>query len=58
MSRPYPSRVEVRFSGKDGHVVIDQLRTIDKARLAGRLDVLDPHEAASVLEVLKELFAP
>lgn len=50
--------MEVRFSGKDGHVVINQLRTIDKARLAGRLGVLDPHEAASVLEVLKELFAP
>jgi len=53
LSRPYPSRVEVRFSGKDGHVVIDQLRTIDKARLAGRLGVLDPHEAASVPSVVR-----
>ena len=57
-SRPYPSRVEVRFAGKDGHVVIDQLRTIDKGCLAARLGALDADEAASVLEVLKKLFAP
>ena len=57
-SRPYPSRVEVRFAGKDGQVVIDQLRTVDKGRLAARLGVLDADEAASVLEVLKKLFAP
>jgi len=28
-SRPSPSRVAVRFSGKDGQVVVDQLRTVD-----------------------------
>ncbi len=43
-SRPYPSRVPVRFAGKDGQVVIDQLRTVDKARLAARLGALDAHE--------------
>ena len=57
-SRPYPSRVEVRFAGKDGQVVIDQLRTIDKGCLAARLGALDADEAASVLEVLKKFFAP
>ena len=57
-SRPYPSRVQVRFAGKDGQVVIDQLRTVDKARLATRLGALDAHEAVTVLEVLKEFFAP
>ena len=49
--------MEVRFAGKNGQVVIDQLRTIDKVRLAKRLGVLDADEAASVLEVLKEFFA-
>jgi mRNA interferase MazF len=56
--RPYPSRVPTRFAGKDGQVVIDQLRTVDSARLAKRLGALDPGEAAAVLEVLRELFAP
>jgi mRNA interferase MazF len=55
--RLYPSRVEVRFAGKEGRVVIDQLRTVDKLRLAKRLGVLDGDEAASVLDVLKEFFA-
>jgi mRNA interferase MazF len=57
-SRPYPSRVPVSFAGKDGQVVIDQLRTVDKVRLAARLGALDAHEAAGVLEVLREFFAP
>jgi mRNA interferase MazF len=56
--RAYPSRVPVRFSGKDGQVVIDQLRTVDKARLAKRLGALEPDEATAVLDVLREFFAP
>jgi mRNA interferase MazF len=56
--RPYPSRVATHFDGKDGQVVIDQLRTVDKARLAKRLGTLDAPEAAAVLEVLREFFAP
>ena len=56
--RPYPSRVPVRFDGKDGQVVVDQLRTVDKARLAKRLGALEPDEAAAVLDVLREFFAP
>lgn len=57
-SRPYPSRIEVSFAGKDGQVVLDQIRTVDKVRLASRLGALHADEGASVLGVLKELFAP
>lgn len=56
-NRSYPSCVDVRFAGKDGQVVIDQLRTVDKARLAKRLGVLHPDEATSALRVLGEFFA-
>jgi mRNA interferase MazF len=56
--RPYPSRVPIRFAGKNGQVVVDQLRTVDKIRLARRLGALEPREAAAVLEVLREFFAP
>ena len=55
--RPHPSRVQTHFAGRDGQVVIDQLRTVDKARVAKRLGALDPREAAAVLEVLQEFFA-
>ena len=58
VGRPYPSRVPVRFAGKNGQVVVDQLRTVDKVRLARQLGALEPREAAAVLEVLREFFAP
>lgn len=56
--RPYPSRVPVSFAGRSGQVVVDQLLTVDKARLAKRLGALSPDEAAAVLDVLREFFAP
>ena len=33
----YPTRVVCRFQGKQGQVVLDQIRTVDKTRLARRL---------------------
>jgi mRNA interferase MazF len=56
--RPYPSRVPVRFAGRHGQVVIDQLRTVDKVRLVKRLGRLGDSEVGAVLDVLRELFAP
>ncbi|HSE84368.1 MAG TPA: type II toxin-antitoxin system PemK/MazF family toxin, partial [Thermodesulfobacteriota bacterium] len=35
--RPYPTRVSCKFEGKEGQVVLDQLRTVDKTRLVRRL---------------------
>jgi len=55
--RPYPSHVPVRFAGKDSQVVIDQVRTVDKARLGRRLGALQAREAAAVLDVPREFFA-
>ncbi len=54
----YPTRVACRFKGKAGKVVLDQVRTVDKARLARRLGRLDSRTAARVLEVLQEMFSP
>jgi mRNA interferase MazF len=53
----YPTRVACRFSGKTGEVVLDQLRTVDKSRLAKRLGTLDRTAAARVLDVLRQMFA-
>jgi len=30
--RKYPTRVRCRFGGKEGQVVLDQMRTVDKER--------------------------
>ena len=54
----YPSRVGCRFKGKDGQVVLDQIRTVDRVRLIRKLGRLDNKTSALVLEVLQEMFAP
>lgn len=56
--RPYPSRVACQFEGRSGQVVLDQLRTVDKARLVKRLGEIDAITQAAVLATLAELFAP
>ena len=56
--RAYPTRVPCRFKSKDGQVVLDQIRTLDRARLVKRLGRLDRKTAAVVLDVLQEMFAP
>ena len=55
--RDYPTRVSCRFQGKDGQVVLDQLRTIDKVRLVGRLGRISKSTQEAVLTTLAELFA-
>lgn len=56
-SHEYPFRVACRFAGKDGHIVLDQLRTVDRARLAKRLGALTAVTQAKVLGVLQAMFA-
>ena len=54
----YPTRVVCRFQGKEGQVVLDQIRTVDRSRLIRKLGRIDPKVAEKVLEVLQEMFAP
>ena len=55
--RPYPTRVSCRFQGKQGQIVLDQLRTVDKVRLVKRLGAISPKTCQAVLRVLDEMFA-
>lgn len=56
--QPYPWRVPCHFRGQGGRVALDQLRTVDRARLVRREGALAEAEVAAVLAVLGELFAP
>lgn len=55
--RAYPWRIQCRFQGKTGYVVLDQLRTVDQQRSAARLGRLSPQTLGQVLERLQEMFA-
>jgi mRNA interferase MazF len=54
----YPFRVPCRFGGKAGHVVLDQLRTVDLERLIRRRGQLTATTLKKVLGVLLQMFAP
>ena len=56
--RDYPTRIYCEFQGKQGQVVLDQIRTVDKSRLVKRLGKIDRTTQTNVLAVLAELFAP
>ncbi len=55
---PYPFRVQCRFQGRAGHVVLDQIRTVDRERLVRQLGRLAPAMLGRTLRVLQEMFAP
>lgn len=57
-SHPYPFRMACRFGSKTGHVVLDQIRTVDRARLVRRLGRLTPAVEAKALGILQQMFAP
>jgi mRNA interferase MazF len=55
--RDYPTRVSCQFEGKDGQVVLDQIRTVDKSRLVKKLGKISADTQKEVLAVLMEMFA-
>jgi mRNA interferase MazF len=56
--RPYPTRVPCTFQRKDGQVVLDQIRTVDRTRLVKKLGRLDDETTMIVLDLLQEMFEP
>ena len=54
--RDYPTRVACRFQGVEGQVVLDQIRTVDKERLAKKLGQLSAAAADRILDLLAEMF--
>ncbi|MGH9915195.1 MAG: type II toxin-antitoxin system PemK/MazF family toxin [Pyrinomonadaceae bacterium] len=53
----YPSRVPCKFQGKQGQIVLDQIRTVDKTRLVRRLGKIEKQTHREVLSILGEMFA-
>jgi len=55
--RRYPTRVDLTFQRRKGQVVLDQIRTVDRARLTKRLGRLPAARARDVSGVLVEMFS-
>jgi mRNA interferase MazF len=53
----YPTRVFSKFKGKQGQIVLDQLRTVDKTRLVRKLGTITRPARQQVLSVLAEMFS-
>ncbi len=55
--KEYPTRVSCTFQKKKGQIVLDQLRTIDKARLIKKLGTIESKDQLEVISILQRLFA-
>ena len=51
-----PFRVPVTHAGKRGLIVLDQLRTVDKVRLAKKLGAVSAKALTATLMTLQEVF--
>lgn len=55
-SKPYPTRVEVKHNKKNGWIVIDQIRTVDRLRVVRILGTLVDKDVSVVKMVLKQTY--
>jgi mRNA interferase MazF len=53
----YPTRVPCKVEGKQGQIVLDQIRTVDRSRLVKKIDTLNKTTQKKVLNILKEMFS-
>lgn len=56
-SRTAPFRIAVLHGGKKGLILLDQIRAVDKVRLAKRLGAVSTKTLAGTLATLQEVFA-
>ena len=52
-----PFRIPVSFGGKKGLILLDQIRTLDKVRLARKLGAVTAATLSGTLKTLREVFA-
>ncbi len=57
-SRQYPFRISCQFQGRAGHIVLDQIRTVDRERMVRKLGKLSSSTLEHVLTILQEMFTP
>jgi mRNA interferase MazF len=56
-SKPAPYRISLRFRGKSGLILLDQIRALGKTRLVGRLGAVGPKTLQATLDALRQMFS-
>jgi len=51
----YPTRIPLKFTGKEAWIVLDQLRTVDRKRLIKKLGKIEQGIINRVKSVIKEM---
>jgi mRNA interferase MazF len=49
-------RPKIKFEGKNGLVLLDQIRTIDKSRIIKIIGKVERNKAIKILKILNEIF--
>lgn len=57
VGREAPFRIGVHHGGRRGLILLDQVRAVDKTRLAKKLGVVTAKTLAATLRTLQEVFA-
>lgn len=55
-SKNYPTRIKIRHDKKDGWIVLDQIRTIDKKRIIKIFERLNNREIKKVKSTIRETY--
>ncbi len=53
----FPCRIMCNFKGKNGLILLDQIRAVDKTRLVKKLGSIDEETQIELCNALQELFA-
>ena len=56
-SRPSPFRIPLSHGGKKGLILLDQIRAVDKVRLAKKMGSVSAKTLSLALDTLQEVFA-
>ena len=54
-SHQYPTRIPTVFEKKNGWIVLDQIRTVDRKRIIKRLGKINKKEITTVKNILQEM---
>jgi mRNA interferase MazF len=54
-SHEYPTRIKINFNEKEGWIVLDQIRTIDKTRIVKTLGKLETTTIKQVKDLISEM---